>query len=101
MAEDTEDDARNEEYDGEGEEQTNARTKLLREVAAQTDAIEEDLGEDFGIRAAVSVVLVQRPDGAIGFRVRPIDISPLEAIGVLSMAQDYLKAQVWEQGSSD
>jgi hypothetical protein len=81
-----------------GDGPADARTKLLREVAAQTDAIEEDLGEDFGIRAAVSVVLVQRPDGDIGFRVRPIDITPLEAIGVLSMAQDYLKAQVWEQG---
>jgi hypothetical protein len=71
-----------------------ARTKLLREVAAQTEAIEEDFGDDFAITAAVSVVLVRRPDGNTGFRVRPIDIDPLSAIGILSVAQDVLKAQV-------
>jgi len=77
-----------------GEPDESPRTKLLREVAAQTDAIEHDLGPDFGILAAVSVVLIQRPDGNVGFRVRPIDISPLEAIGVLEVAKGYLQQQV-------
>jgi hypothetical protein len=87
-----------EQHDQEPDDATDTRTKLLREVAAQTEAIEADFGDDFGIVAAVSVVLVRRPDGNTGFRVRPIDIDPLSAIGVLSMAQDVLKAQVGGAG---
>ena len=94
-------DAGDHEREGGGEGTGLDRTKLLREVAAQMDNIEGDLGDDFGILAAVSVVLINRPDGNTGFRVRPIDISPLEGIGILSVAQDILKAQVVQGGGQE
>jgi hypothetical protein len=75
---------------GEG---TGARTKLLQQVAAQMDAIEADFGDAFEIVSAVTVVVVKRPDDELGIRVRNVDMSPLEAVGVLSVAQDILKSQ--------
>lgn len=73
------------------------RTKLMEEVAAQMDAIEADFGDDFEILRVLTVVVLQRPDGNVGIRVRNAETSPLEAVGYLSLAQDILKAQAIEQ----
>lgn len=69
------------------------RTKLMEEVAQQMDAIEADFGEDFEILRVLTIVMVKRPDGEAGLRIRNMEMSPLEAVGLLSMAQDVLKAQ--------
>lgn len=69
------------------------RTKLMEEVAQQMDAIEADFGDDFEIDRVITIVMIKQPDGSTGLRVRNVEMSPLEAIGLLSMAQDVLKAQ--------
>ncbi len=69
------------------------RTKLMEEVAEQMDAIEADFGDDFEILKVLTIVMVKRPDGDAGLRIRNMDMSPLEAVGLLSMAQDVLKVQ--------
>lgn len=76
---------------------TSPRTKLMEEVAAQMDAIETDFGDDFEILTVVTIVTVKRPDGSAGLRIRNMNMSPLEAIGLLSMAQDVLKVQASQQ----
>lgn len=70
----------------------------MEEVAQQMDAIEADFGDDFEILRVVTIVTVKRPDGDTGMRVRNVDMSALEAIGLLSMAQDVLKVQAATQG---
>ncbi len=77
------------------------RTKLMEEVAQQMDAIEADFGDDFEILKVMTIVMVKRPDGDAGLRIRNMDMSPLEAVGLLSMAQDVLKAQAITQGDDD
>jgi hypothetical protein len=77
------------------DEGSNAKTKLLEEVAAQMDAIEGDLGEDFEIVSAITVVVVNGNGEGGGVRVRHIDITPLEGIGLLSVAQDVLKSEAF------
>ena len=79
------------------EQGSSPRTKLMQEVAAQMDAIEEDFGDDFEIVSTVTIVALIRPDGTGGIRVRNSDMSPLEAVGFLSLAQDVLKAQTQDQ----
>lgn len=74
------------------------RTKLMEEVARQMDAIEADFGDDFEIATVMTIVMVKRPDGDAGLRIRNMDMSPLEAVGLLSMAQDLLKAQALAHG---
>jgi hypothetical protein len=71
----------------------NARTRLLEEVATQMDAIEGDFGEDFEIEAAVTVVAV-KGSGRSELRVRHINASPVEAIGLLYLGQDNLKESI-------
>ena len=83
---------------------SNARTHLMREVAEQMDAIEADFGDDFEILASITIVMLKRPDGTMGIRVRNANVSPFEGIGILSMAQDSLKAMAQQQppgGSED
>ncbi len=77
------------------------RTKLMEEVAQQMDAIEADFGDDFEILKVMTIVMVKRPDGDAGLRIRNMDMSPLEAVGLLSMAQDVLKAQAITPGDDD
>ncbi len=69
------------------------RTKLMEEVAQQMDAIEADFGDDFEIDRVVTIVTIKGPDGNAGLRIRNAEMSPLEAVGLLSLAQDVLKAQ--------
>lgn len=71
----------------------NARTKLMEEVAEQMDAIESDFGDQFEITRVMTVVEIARPDGSSGMRVRNVDMTPLEGIGFLTLAQELLKAQ--------
>jgi hypothetical protein len=79
--------------DSDGEERdTNPRTRLMEEVAAQMDAIEEDFGDEFEIRKVITILELQRPDGTTGVRVR--SVSPiLEALGLMRIAEDAIKAQ--------
>jgi hypothetical protein len=79
--------------DSDGEEgDTNPRTRLMEEVAAQMDAIEEDFGDEFEIRKVITILELQRPDGSTGVRVR--SLSPiLEALGLMRIAEDVIKAQ--------
>jgi len=75
-----------------------AKTTLMHEVAAQMDAIEDEHGENFVIDGAVTVVVVKAEGSQQhDLRVRNVGMSPLEAIGILSMAQDVLKAMA-QQG---
>jgi hypothetical protein len=78
-----------------------ARTKLMEEVAQQMDAIEADFGDDFEILKVLTIVMVKRPDGDAGLRIRNMDMSPLEAVGLLSMAQDVLKVQAATRQEDD
>ncbi len=78
-----------------------ARTKLMEEVAQQMDAIEADFGDDFEILKVLTIVMVKRPDGDAGLRIRNMDMSPLEAVGLLSMAQDVLKVQAATRQEED
>ncbi len=73
------------------------RTKLMEEVAQQMDAIEADFGDEFEIDRVVTIVMIKRPDGSSGLRIRNMEMSALEAVGLLSMAQDVLKAQAITQ----
>ena len=68
-----------------------ARTRLMEEVAKQMDAIEAEFGDDFEIESTVIAVRFRRDDGW-GLRVRKSPhMSPLEAVGILSIAQDIFK----------
>ena len=67
------------------------RATLLREVAAQMDAIEADFGDDYQIGSVVTIVEVQRPDGA-GVRVR-CNAPPWVGIGMIRMAEKVLEGQ--------
>jgi hypothetical protein len=75
----------------------NPRTKLMEEVAAQMDALEEDFGDDFRILKVITVLQIERPDGVVGIRVRNSSDSALEALGMLHVAQDIVKAQAAEE----
>jgi hypothetical protein len=68
-----------------------ARTKLIDEVMAQMEAIEADFGDEFEIDNVITILRIQQPDGSAGIRVRNVTMSPLEAVGLLSVAQDLLK----------
>ena len=67
------------------------RATLLREVAAQMDAIEADFGDDYQIGSVVTIVEVQRPDGS-GVRVR-CNAPPWVGIGMIRMAEKVLESQ--------
>jgi hypothetical protein len=86
--------------DDQTERPDDARTVLMQEVAAQMDAIEADFGSDFEILSTITIVMLKRPDGNVGLRVRNSRMSPLEGIGLLNMAQDILKTQAL-QSSED
>jgi hypothetical protein len=80
--EDAEDDAGNDEVEAD------ARTRLMEEVAAQMDAIEEDFGDDYEIGNIITVVEVIRPDES-GIRVR--STAPyLVGLGMLHVAENML-----------
>jgi hypothetical protein len=65
--------------------------KLGAEVAAQMEAIENDLGDDYKIGAVVTIVEVITSDGA-GVRVR-CNAPPWVGLGMLRIAEKALEAQ--------
>jgi hypothetical protein len=67
------------------------RATLMREVAAQMDAIESDFGDAYEIGSVVTIVEVKRPTGA-GVRVR-CNAPPWVGIGMIRMAEKVLEAQ--------
>jgi hypothetical protein len=67
-----------------------ARGKLMQEVAAQMDAIEEDYGENFQIGRVVTIVEVVKPDTQeLDLRVRA-QMLPWVAVGMLKFAEKSL-----------
>ncbi len=80
--EDAEDDVGNDEVEAD------PRTRLMEEVAAQMDAIEEDFGDEYEIGNIITVVEVIRPDES-GIRVR--STAPyLVGLGMLRVAENIL-----------
>lgn len=82
------------ELDGEqdaGEPPEEARTRLMREVAEQMDAIEAEFGEDFRIGRVITVVEVIGPDENVELRVRA-DQYPWVALGMLQTAVNMVQS---------
>jgi hypothetical protein len=71
--------------------QPDPRAKLMQEVAAQMDAIEADLGDEYEIGNIVTVVEVLRPDGR-GVRVRS-NAPPWIGLGLVRFAEKFLEKQ--------
>ncbi len=67
------------------------RSRLMREVAEQMDAIEADFGRDFEIMRVITIVEVKQPDGNIGVRVRA-QFLPWVALGMLELAKKTVEA---------
>ena len=74
-----------------------ARTKLMREVLEQMSAIEADFGQDFEILNVITVLRIKSGD-EISMRLRNADTPPLEAIGLLEVAKDFVKGQMTSEG---
>jgi hypothetical protein len=66
------------------------RSRLMREVAEQMDAIEADVGSDFEIGRVITIVEVITPDGAINIRVRAGQY-PWVALGMLDWAKKSIE----------
>jgi hypothetical protein len=71
--------------------ESNPRSKLGEEVAAQMEAIENDFGDDYEIGAVVTIVEVTTSEGA-GVRVR-CNAPPWVGLGMLRTAEKALEAQ--------
>lgn len=69
------------------------RSRLMREVAEQMDAIEADFGGDFEIGRVITIVEVKRPDGEVGLRVRAQQL-PWVTLGMLEFARKTLEGQL-------
>jgi hypothetical protein len=65
--------------------------KLGAEVAAQMEAIENDLGEDYEIGNVITIVEVITSEGA-SIRVR-CSAPPWTGVGMLRMAEKVIEAQ--------
>jgi hypothetical protein len=71
---------------------SHGRSRLMREVAEQMDAIESDFGRDFEIGRVITVVEVKTPDGNIGLRVRAGQ-HPWVSVGMLEWAKKSVEGQ--------
>ncbi len=69
------------------------RSRLMREVAEQMDAIEADFGRDFEIMRVITIVEVRHPDGNVGVRVRA-QFFPWVALGMLELAKKTVEARM-------
>jgi len=69
------------------------RSRLMREVAEQMDAIEADFGRDFEIGRVITIVEVTTPDGTVNIRVRAGQL-PWVSLGMLDFAKKSVEAQV-------
>jgi hypothetical protein len=67
-----------------------SRSRLMREVAEQMDAIEADFGHDFEIGRVITVVEVTTPDGTVNVRVRAGQY-PWVALGMLDWAKKSIE----------
>ncbi len=68
------------------------RARLMQEVAAQMDAIEEDFPNGFQIGRVITLVEVANPDGSdVGLRVRA-GMLPWVALGMLKAAERIVGA---------
>jgi hypothetical protein len=72
---------------------TDSRSRLLREVAEQMDAIEADFGRDFEIGRVITIVEVTTPDGTVNIRVRAGQL-PWVSLGMLEFAKKSVEAQM-------
>jgi hypothetical protein len=69
------------------------RTRLMREVAEQMDAIEADFGRDFEIGRVITIVEVKTPDDNVNLRVRAGQY-PWVSLGMLDWAKKSVEAQL-------
>ena len=69
------------------------RSRLMREVAEQMDAIEADFGRDFEIGRVITIVEVTTPDGTVNIRVRAGQY-PWVSLGMLDFAKKSVEAQM-------
>jgi hypothetical protein len=72
-------------------EENDSRTLLMKEVAAQMDAVDADLGDDYEIMDAIVLLRVKLPSGDSMLRVRAINVALYEGLGMLEVAKDHLK----------
>jgi len=68
-----------------------ARARLMREVAEQMDAIETEYGDGFEIGRVITVVELKRPDQGIELRVRAGQY-PWVAVGMLEWAKKVVES---------
>lgn len=87
------------ENEGSDEIQSDARARLMHEVAQQMDAIETDFGEDFKIGRVITIVEVTGPGGEISLRVRAGQY-PWVAMGMLQFALKSVEAQISSDGTA-
>ena len=71
----------------------NPRSRLMKEVAEQMDAIEADFGSDFEIMRVLTIVEVKQPGGDVGLRIRA-QMFPWVALGMLDFAKRSLESQL-------
>ena len=76
-----------------GEEGADPRTRLMREVAEQMDAIEADFGDGYQIGRVITIVEVIQPDGNVGIRIRAGQL-PWVTLGMLEWAKKSLEASI-------
>jgi hypothetical protein len=69
------------------------RSRLMREVAEQMDAIEADFGHDFEIGRVITIVEVTTPDGTVNIRIRAQQL-PWVSLGMLDFAKKSVEAQM-------
>jgi hypothetical protein len=72
------------------------RSRLMKEVAEQMDAIEADFGRDFEIGRVITIVEVTQSSGEVGLRVRAGQY-PWVSLGMLEWAKKSLEAAATDQ----
>jgi hypothetical protein len=88
--------AENESTGDEGE-RPDPRTRLMKEVAEQMDAIETDYGDGYEIGRVITIVEVTGPDGNVELRIRAGQY-PWVAMGMLDFAKKSVEAQMGGRG---
>jgi hypothetical protein len=82
----------------EGDPDLDPRARLMQEVAAEMDSIENDFGDDYQIGRVITIVEIVRPDDQIGLRVRAGQY-PWVTLGMLRAAQRIVESQLDGPGS--
>jgi hypothetical protein len=76
-----------------GDDEPDARGKLMHEVAEQMDAIEADFPDGFKIGRVITIVEVTGSEGDVGLRVRAGQY-PWVSLGMLEFAKKSLEASM-------